>query len=115
VQLGRKAVFPPGDAREDWKILRALSDPLGYKLPYDTLGQLRQRLIEVNPVFAHVDEIAPSAWGEFGGAGKGTGEAFAYPIENYYMTDTISRASPTMAACTESYRVNASPKTGTHG
>jgi NADH-quinone oxidoreductase subunit G len=115
VQLGRKSVFPPGDAREDWKILRALSDPLGYKLPYDSLGQLRQRLIEVNPVFAHIDEIGPSAWGEFGTSGKGTGEAFAYPIENYYMTDPISRASPTMAACTESYRVNASPKTGTHG
>jgi NADH-quinone oxidoreductase subunit G len=115
VQLGLKAVFPPGDAREDWKILRALSEPLGHKLPYDTLGQLRQRLVEVNPVFAHVDEIGPSGWGEFGAAGKSSGEAFAYPIENYYMTDSISRASPTMAACTESYRANTSPKTGTHG
>ncbi len=115
VQLGRKAVFPPGDAREDWKILRALSDPLGHKLPYDTLGALRQRLIEINPVFAHIDEIGPIAWGEFGTVGQGTEGAFAYPIENYYMTDTISRASPTMAACTESYRANTSPKTGTHG
>ncbi len=115
MQLGRKAVFAPGDAREDWTILRALSDPLGHKLPYDTLGQLRQRLIAVNPVFAHIDDVAPAAWGEFGAVGKGTGEAFAYPIENYYMTDTISRASPTMAACTESYRANTSPKTGTHG
>ncbi|MEA2754766.1 MAG: NADH-quinone oxidoreductase subunit [Aliidongia sp.] len=115
VQLGRKAVFPPGDAREDWKILRALSDPLGHKLPYDSLGQVRQRLIEVNPVFAHIDDVAPSAWGEFGTIGKGAGEAFAYPIANYYQTDTISRASPTMAACTESYRANTSPKTGTHG
>jgi NADH-quinone oxidoreductase subunit G len=115
VQLGRKAVFPPGDAREDWKILRALSDPLGHKLPYDSLGQVRQRLIEVNPVFAHIDDVAPSAWGEFGTIGKGAGEPFAYPIANYYQTDTISRASPTMAACTESYRANTSPKTGTHG
>ncbi|MGB8840260.1 MAG: NADH-quinone oxidoreductase subunit NuoG [Aliidongia sp.] len=115
VQLGRKAVFPPGDAREDWKILRALSDPLGHKLPYDSLGQLRQRLIAVNPVFAHIDEVAPSAWGDFGTVGKGAGEAFTYPIANYYQTDTISRASPTMAACTESYRANTSPKTGTHG
>jgi NADH-quinone oxidoreductase subunit G len=115
VQLGRKAVFAPGDAREDWKILRALSDPLGHKLPYDTLGQLRQRLIAVNPVFAHIDDVAPSAWGEFGSIGKGAAETFAYPIENYYMTDTISRSSPTMAACTESYRANTSPKTGTHG
>jgi len=115
VQLGRKAVFAPGEAREDWTILRALSDPLGHKLPYDTLGQLRQRLIAVNPVFAHIDDVAPAAWGAFGSVGKGAGEAFTYPIQNYYMTDTISRASPTMAACTESYRANTSPKTGTHG
>jgi NADH-quinone oxidoreductase subunit G len=115
VQLGRKAVFPPGDAREDWKILRALSDPLGHKLPYDSLGALRQRLIAVNPVFAHIDDVAPAPWGEFGAVGAAGGGAFVYPIENYYQTDTISRASPTMAACTESYRANTSPKTGTHG
>jgi NADH-quinone oxidoreductase subunit G len=115
VQLGRKAVFPPGDAREDWKILRALSDPLGHKLPYDTLGALRQRLIAVNPVFAHIDDVAPAPWGEFGAVGGAGGGAFSYPVENYYQTDTISRASPTMAACTDSYRANTSPKTGTHG
>ncbi|HVJ51263.1 MAG TPA: NADH-quinone oxidoreductase subunit NuoG [Aliidongia sp.] len=114
VQLGRKAVFPPGDAREDWKILRALSEPLGHKLPYDTLGQLRQRLIAVNPIFAHIDEIVPAPWVAFGAAGN-AGDGFVYPVENYYMTDVISRASPTMAACTQSYRANTSPKTGTHG
>ena len=42
-QLARRAVFPPGEAREDWTILRALSDALGHKLPYDSLGQLRRR------------------------------------------------------------------------
>src|SRR6185437_8397115 len=49
VQLGRRAVFPPGDAREDWTILRALSDVLGRKLPYDSLGQVRRALLAANP------------------------------------------------------------------
>ena len=115
VQLGRLATFPPGEAREDWKILRALSEPLGRKLPYDNLAQLRQRLIEVNPRFAHVDEVVPAEWTAFGTAGPTGSGPFAYPIENYYMTDSISRSSPTMAACTESLRATVSQKTGTNG
>ncbi|MDB5361798.1 MAG: NADH-quinone oxidoreductase subunit [Rhodospirillales bacterium] len=115
VQLGRLATFPPGEAREDWKILRALSDPLGHKLPYDNLAQLRQRLIEVNPRFAHVDEVVPADWVAFGAAGPTGAGPFVYPIENYYMTDPVSRSSPTMAACTESLRATVSQKTGTNG
>ena len=115
VQLGRLATFPPGEAREDWKILRALSEPLGRKLPYDNLAQLRQRLIEVNPRFAHVDEVVPAEWTAFGAAGPTGSGPFVYPIENYYMTDSISRSSPTMAACTESLRATVSQKTGTNG
>ncbi|HEV2678468.1 MAG TPA: NADH-quinone oxidoreductase subunit NuoG [Aliidongia sp.] len=115
VQLGRLATFPPGEAREDWKILRALSEPLGHKLPYDNLSQLRQRLIEVNPRFAHVDELVPAEWSAFGIAGPTGAGPFVYPIENYYMTDAVSRSSPTMAACTESLRATVSQKTGTHG
>jgi len=115
VQLGRLATFPPGEAREDWKILRALSEPLGHKLPYDNLAQLRQRLIEVNPRFAHVDEIVPADWVALGAAGPTGAGPFVYPIENYYMTDSVSRASPTMAACTESLRATVSQKTGTNG
>ena len=115
VQLGRLATFPPGEAREDWKILRALSEPLGHKLPYDNLAQLRQRLIEVNPRFAHVDEVVPAEWTAFGAAGPTGSGPFVYPIENYYMTDSISRSSPTMAACTESLRATVSQKTGTNG
>ena len=115
VQLGRLATFPPGEAREDWKILRALSEPLGHKLPYDNLAQLRQRLIEVNPRFAHVDEVVAADWVAFGTAGPTGAGPFAYPIENYYMTDPVSRSSPTMAACTESLRATVSQKTGTNG
>ena len=115
VQLGRLATFPPGDAREDWKILRALSEPLGHKLPYDNLAQLRQRLIEVNSRFAHVDEVVPAEWTAFGAAGPTGAGPFVYPITNYYMTDPVSRSSPTMAACTESLRATVSQKTGTNG
>jgi NADH-quinone oxidoreductase subunit G len=115
VQLGRLAAFPPGEAREDWKILRALSEPLGHKLPYDNLAQLRQRLIEVNPRFAHVDELVPADWVALGVAGPTGSGPFVYPIENYYMTDAVSRSSPTMAACTESLRATVSQKTGTNG
>ena len=101
VQLGRLAGFPPGDAREDWTILRALSEVVGSRLPYDNLGELRQRLIGVNPVFAAVDQVEPADWGAFGTAGPLDAAPFALPIANYYMTDPISRASETMAACTE--------------
>src|SRR5205085_9204187 len=59
-QLGRRAVFPPGDAREDWKIVRALSEVLGHKLPYDTIGQLRRRLGSVAPSFANIDAVTPA-------------------------------------------------------
>ena len=52
VQRGRLAVYPPGEAREDWKILRAASEVLGKRLPYDALDGVRARLAEVNPVFA---------------------------------------------------------------
>ena len=115
VQLGRRAVFPPGDAREDWKILRALSDVLGHKLPYDSLPQLRKRLLAANPVFAALDEVVPAAWGAFGKEGAVDAAPFAYPIDDFYQTDPISRASPTMAACSAVMRAEAAEKTGTHG
>jgi len=99
VQLGQRASYPPGDAREDWAILRALSERLGKPLPYDTIDQVRRRLIAVNKSFAALDQQAPGAWGEFGKAGA-TGDApFVSPIANFYMTDPISRASKTMADC----------------
>jgi NADH-quinone oxidoreductase subunit G len=115
VQLGRLAVVPPGDAREDWKILRALSDVIGHRLPYDTLTDLRARMIEANPNFAHVDEIVPASWAPFGAAGPVGSAPFVSPIANYYVTDAISRASPTMAACTEEILGVPGRKTGTHG
>jgi NADH-quinone oxidoreductase subunit G len=118
VQLGRRAVFPPGEAREDWRILRAFSEVIARRLPYDTLGALRERLREVNPVFDHLeDSLARAVWGRFGADSAPERAPFAYPVADYYLTDPISRASPTMAECSESYWAQSGDarRTGTHG
>jgi NADH-quinone oxidoreductase subunit G len=99
VQLGLRASYPPGDAREDWAILRALSERLGKALPYDTLDQVRARLVAVNKSFAALDQQAAGAWGPFGKAGAMGDTPFVSPVANFYMTDPISRASKTMADC----------------
>ncbi len=114
VQRGRRATFPPGDAREDWSILRALSEVLGKTLPYNNLGQVRARMAEIAPVLDQLDTVAPSDWASFGDAGVMDDTAFVSPITNFYMTDPISRASATMAACTEAFTGTAE-KTGTDG
>ncbi|MGK9231334.1 NADH-quinone oxidoreductase subunit NuoG [Inquilinus limosus] len=99
VQQARMAVFPPGEAREDWKILRAASEVMGRKLPYDSLRDVRQRLVAVNPVFGSIDTQAPGEWGAFGAEGPMGSAPFASAVENFYMTDPITRASETMAQC----------------
>jgi NADH-quinone oxidoreductase subunit G len=103
VQAARRAVFPPGMAKEDWAIIRALSEALSYTLPFDTLSQLRQKLVEAYPLFGRQDEVLPSPWGHFGRDGVLDPVAFAAPIANFYQTDVISRASPTMAECVEAF------------
>ena len=114
VQRGRRAVFPPGEAREDWAILRALSGALAKPLPYDDLGAVRRALIAANPVFGEIDAAPRSAWGVFGKDGPLDAAPFAYPIRDFYRTDPISRASVTMAECAAQL---GSPegKTGTDG
>jgi len=115
VQQTRLAVFPPGEAKEDWKILRALSDVLGLKLPYDNLAQVRTRLAEVNPLFAVVDQVQPAAWAGFGAEGTVSAAPLDSSVDNYYMTDPISRASQTMAECTATFVGCAHKRTGTNG
>jgi NADH-quinone oxidoreductase subunit G len=117
VQLGRRAVFPPGEAREDWAILRALSGALGRPLPFDSLAELRARMRAAHPVFAAIDRVMPAPWGPFGEEGPAEAAAFRYPIADFYRTDPISRASRTMAECSELFggRPDAEPRTGTHG
>jgi NADH-quinone oxidoreductase subunit G len=113
-QMARLAVFPPGDAREDWKIIRALAETLGKTLPYDSLGQVRRRLAEASPTFRAIDAVTPAEPAPLAAAGEVDDAPFVMPIENYYMTDPISRVSPTMAKCTEDFGA-ATPRTGTHG
>jgi NADH-quinone oxidoreductase subunit G len=99
VQLGMRTNYPPGDAREDWAVLRALSERLGKILPYDTIDQVRARLVAVNKTFAALDQQAVGVWGAFGKAGDVSDAPFVSPIANFYMTCPISRASRTMAEC----------------
>jgi NADH-quinone oxidoreductase subunit G len=117
VQLGRRAIFPPGEAREDWAIIRALSGALGRRLPFDSLRELRARMHAAHPHLARIDEIVPAPWGEFGAGGAADEAAFIYPIADYYRTDPISRASPTMAECSALFggQPETTPRTGTHG
>jgi NADH-quinone oxidoreductase subunit G len=108
VQRSLLAVYPPGDAREDWKIIRAFSHHLGKSLPYDTIDALRARLEQVNPVFARIGILPRFGISDISGPPGDPGALHDSPftpcIENYYQTDPISRASRTMAECTESLR-----------
>jgi NADH-quinone oxidoreductase subunit G len=99
VQLADRANFPPGDAREDWAILRALSDSLGHKLPFDSLNGLRAKLYAAHPHMARVDAIADSPAADFTGiAATSLGhEPFVSPITDFYQTNPIARASKVMA------------------
>jgi NADH-quinone oxidoreductase subunit G len=104
VQTGNRAAFPPGDAREDWAILRALSDALGRRLPFDSLAQLRQRLYAEQPHLAAIGQIAAgdgaAALAALAGVGgTASREPFASPILDFYLTNPIARASRVMAEC----------------
>lgn len=119
-QLTRAAVPPPGAAREDWKILRALSEfLLDRQLPYDDLASVRDRLYDMSPSLVRYDlaettspDVALAGMKALSGAkaSKGSSEPFKKVIDNFYMTDAISRASTTMAKCS---RVFSERSTGT--
>ncbi|MBY0564456.1 MAG: NADH-quinone oxidoreductase subunit NuoG [Hyphomonadaceae bacterium] len=105
VQYGRRATFPKGDAKEDWTILRALSAVMGKTLPYDSLAQLRAKMIADHPSFGQVD-YAPGAAdatrfdpAQLGADGSISNEPFRSPITDFYLTNPIARASVTMAEC----------------
>jgi NADH-quinone oxidoreductase subunit G len=103
VQMAARASFPPGEAREDWAILRALSDVLAHKLPYDSLAQLRQALFRAHPHLQRVGQIAPGDAGDIAAlAGRGGSvdkTPFASAVEDFYLTNPIARASVIMAEC----------------
>jgi len=100
VQMAERAVFPKGEAKEDWAILRALSERVGATLPYDTLDQLRAVLMRDHPTFGRIDYLAPA--GSFDVAGLGAkGElgdtALRSIVVDPYLNNPVARASATMA------------------
>ncbi len=115
VQRGWRAVFPPGEAREDWAILRALSGALGRPLPYDDLEGVRRRMAEIKLTFGAVGTVAGASWAPFGEDGPMDSQPFVSPIANFYMTDPITRVSETMAKCTAAFGPLTGARTGTDG
>ena len=101
VQQAWRAVFPPGNAREDWTILRALSGALGAPLPYNDLGALRDSMQAAVPCLAALDELSAAEWGTFGVEGTMDNADFQPAVANYYRTNPIARASETMAHCVD--------------
>ncbi len=107
VQITNRAVFAPGESKEDWSILRALSDVCGLRLPFDAFAQLRSALYAEHPHFAEIDAISSGniahieALNSKISASKSA--AFISPVEDFYMTNPIARASSVMAECSALY------------
>jgi NADH-quinone oxidoreductase subunit G len=103
VQMATRASFPPGDAREDWAILRALSDVLNSRLPYDSLAALRQGLFKAHPHLMRIGQITPAdaaAIQKLASLGGAADRApFGASVEDYYFTNAIARCSAVMAEC----------------
>ncbi|RJL06252.1 NADH-quinone oxidoreductase subunit G [Paracoccus aestuarii] len=94
-QLAMRANFAPGEAKENWAILRALSAELGQTLPWDSIAQLRRKLVEAVPHLARIDQIAESDWQPLPRAELGRAD-FVNPIRDFYLTNPIARCSPLM-------------------
>jgi NADH-quinone oxidoreductase subunit G len=103
VQMATRASFPPGDAREDWAILRALSDVLKHRLPYDSLRALRAELFKAHPHLLRIGEITPAdpaGIRKLAAVGGNADKApFTSIVDDYYLTNSITRASAVMAEC----------------
>jgi NADH-quinone oxidoreductase subunit G len=95
-QLANRAGFPPGEAKENWAILRALSASLGATLPWDTLAALRRALFAAHPHLARIDEVPENEGPALKKGRLGTGD-FTSPIGDFYLTNPIARASEVMA------------------
>ncbi|MBB4617759.1 NADH-quinone oxidoreductase subunit NuoG [Sphingomonas abaci] len=98
VQRGERAVFAPGDAREDWSIFRALSDVMGQRLPFDSLAGLREEMFGEVPALRH-EGLVTFDWQVPALDATASGAIEGYPIKDFYLTNAICRASPTMQRC----------------
>jgi len=106
VQMGARANFAPGDAKEEWAILRALSAHTGAALPFDSLSALRTQLYSEFPHFAALGSVASGDIADVkalakGKAGKMLKGGFVSPVRDYYLTNPIARASKVMAECSQ--------------
>jgi NADH-quinone oxidoreductase subunit G len=103
VQMANRAAFPPGEAREDWAIARALSEAMGKRLPYDSLAALRQAMFKAVPHLIRVDRIEAGNAADIktlAARGGGVEKApLKSPVEDFYLTNPIARASAVMAEC----------------
>jgi NADH-quinone oxidoreductase subunit G len=99
VQRGEKAVFPPGEAREDWAILRAVSELAGKKLSFDSFDQLRAQMIKEFPALGR-DGLIAMPWSPPKLDAKASGPV-RYPVADFFLTNAITRNSPTMQRCSE--------------
>ncbi|MEE2933082.1 MAG: NADH-quinone oxidoreductase subunit NuoG [Pseudomonadota bacterium] len=116
VQMAARATFPPGEAREDWAVIRALSGALNHPLPFDTLDELRGKLRSSYPSMLALNTLTAAKWYGFKpNEGKVDPAPLTNIVSNFYMTNSITRASETMAQCTEELGVNSLKATGTNG
>ena len=106
-----------GEAREDWKIFRALSDHLAVTLDFDTVEALWVKMFAVAPHLAQLDHIEPAGAPQAPEGGAMTSDGFGVAVEDFYFTNPIARASATMAACAKAKgeRAPAKQGTGSHG
>lgn len=99
VQRAQRAIFTPGEAREDWTVFRALSEVLGKTLSFDDIAQLRAAMTKDYPQFAVLDQKPTAQWADIGVAGKLSKDGFTMAITDFYGTNPIARASETMDEC----------------
>src|SRR5690606_30739770 len=105
VQVTARAVFPPGDAKEDWAIIRALSGAIGQPLPYNSLSQLRAALYAEFPHLARIDEVTAGSVSDVARLAKAATKTKSAPyaslVADFYLSNPIARASATMAECAQ--------------
>jgi NADH-quinone oxidoreductase subunit G len=118
-QMASRAAFPPGDAKEDWAIVRALSAHIGHTLPYDSLPALRAAMYKEAPALARLDAVEPAGLSgvEALAARGGTlgSEPLGLAVRDFYLTNPIARASAVMAELSALAKSGQQGTTGTHG
>lgn len=106
--MGMKIVEPPGHSRDQWEIFRALSEECGVTLPYNSVEELRARIYSIAPHLLKYDFIEPTVYGKIANKPSASSSTIQNTplldlIDNYYMTDSISRNSITMAKCSTAF------------